>query len=77
MDIHSAEITLSNLFWLPSEKGSTLKGKNLHTLEANSVLLQKSPLSEVAWCIQKQTGCQKVVSFEKMSENLRSVSLPL
>ena len=34
---------LSKLFYLPSEKVSTLKGKNLLPLGANSFLLEKTP----------------------------------
>ena len=34
----SVEVTLSQMFWFPSEKGSTLKGKNLLPKGANSFL---------------------------------------
>ena len=38
--------TLSKLFCLLSEKGSSLKGKNLLPLRANSFLLEKTSFSE-------------------------------
>ena len=44
---------MSKLFCLPSEKGSTLKGKNLLPEEANSSLLE-DPLSEGDWYADKQ-----------------------
>ena len=37
---HSGEVTPSKLFYLPSEKESTVKGKNLIPVGANSFLLQ-------------------------------------
>ena len=40
MVIFSREVTLLRLFFLPSGKGSTLKGKNLLPLGANSFLLE-------------------------------------
>ena len=36
----SVKVTVSKLFWLSSEKGSTLKEKNLLSLGANSFLLE-------------------------------------
>ena len=38
--ICNGEITVSNLFLSPSEKGSILKGKNLLPMGANSFLLK-------------------------------------
>ena len=40
MDTFSEEATPSKLFCIPSEKGSTLKGKNLLPMGANSFLLE-------------------------------------
>ena len=40
MDTLSREFTLSKLFSLPSERGSTLRGKNLLPRGANSFLLE-------------------------------------
>ena len=40
MDTLSGEKTLSDLFYLPSEKGSTLKGKNFLPLGENSFFLE-------------------------------------
>ena len=37
---------LSNLFYFPSEKGSSLKGKNLLPLGANSFLLEQIPFEK-------------------------------
>ena len=46
-DTVSGETTLLKVFWLPSEKGSTLKGKNLlPVFGANSFLLEYIPFSE-------------------------------
>ena len=39
-DALSGKATLSKIVFLPSEKGSTLKGKNLLPLGANSFLLE-------------------------------------
>ena len=36
----NGEVTLLELFYFSSEKGSTLKGKNLLSLGANSFLLE-------------------------------------
>ena len=46
MDTLSGVATLSKLFCLPSEKGSTLKGKNLLPLGANSFLLEYTPFQK-------------------------------
>ena len=40
MDTLSRDVTLSKLFYLPSENASTLNGKNLLHLGANSFLLE-------------------------------------
>ena len=48
---------LSELFQLPSEKGSTIKGKNLLPFGANSFLLELNSLKK-GWCARKQTGSQ-------------------
>ena len=47
MDTLSGETSLSDLFYLPSEKGSALKGKNL------------LPFSERIGCAAKQTKSHK------------------
>ena len=49
----SREATLSKLFCLLFEKGSTLKGKNLLPMGANSFLLEWTSFSEGAWCAGK------------------------
>ena len=49
---------MSNLF-SPSEKRSTLKGKNLLPLGANSYLLEKDFFSEAACSAGKQTESHK------------------
>ena len=41
MDEYSEETTFSRLFCLPLEKGSTLKGKSLLSMKANSFLLRR------------------------------------
>ena len=60
-------------FFLPPEKwgGSTLKGKNLLLLEANSFLLEKSTYSEVACC------ARKVVTLVKHSGKSTVYPFPL
>ena len=40
MDTLSGEIILSNLFYIPSEKGSTLKWKDMLPLETKSFILE-------------------------------------
>ena len=47
-----------SIHFLPSENGSTLKGKNLLPLGANSFLLDS--FSEGEWCIGKPTGSHKI-----------------
>ena len=42
----SRETTWSELYRLPSEKGSTLKGKNFLPWGANSFLLEQTPSEE-------------------------------
>ena len=45
-DNFSVEMTLSNMVCLPPEKGSTLKGKNVPPLGANSFLLEQTPFQK-------------------------------
>ena len=45
--------TLSKSFCFPSEKGSTLKGKNLLPLGANSLLLEEIPLQKEGLGVQR------------------------
>ena len=51
-DTHPREAALSVLFCLPSEKGSSLKEKNLLPPGANSFLLNKT-FSKGVWCTKK------------------------
>ena len=44
--ILSGEVTLSKLFNLSSETGSTLKGENVFPVVANSFLLEKIPFQK-------------------------------
>ena len=53
---------------LPSEKGSTLKGKNLLPLGTNSFLLEESPF--------RRSNFDKVTFPEKVSIHLIGCSLP-
>ena len=62
----SEAVTLSELY-LPSEKGPTLKQKNMLPLRANSFLLEWTPLLKGFWCIGKQTEVTKVVK-KKIAE---------
>ena len=54
MDKLIGEATLSVVFMSPSKKGSSLKEKNLLSLEANSFHLEL-PFSEEVWRSGKQT----------------------
>ena len=64
-----------NSFCFPSEKESTLKGKNL-PLGGKFFPFRVDSFSEGAWFEGKQTG-KKVVSLVKMVENPSNVSGPL
>ena len=46
-------VTLSDLFCPPSEKGSTLKGKNLLPKGSKFFPFRVDPFSEGAWCAEK------------------------
>ena len=59
IDTHSGEATVK-IVLLPSEKGSTLKGKNLLPLGVNSFLFRVDPLSEGDWCAKTQKKKQKL-----------------
>ena len=69
MDSLSRAVTFKKQFSLPSEKGSTLKGKNLLP---NSFLYEDF-FSEGS----KQTRSHKNCLLSKMLENLPSISIPL
>ena len=47
------------LILLPSEKESSLKGKNLLPVGANSFLLEKTPLAEGTWCAETKKKKKK------------------
>ena len=59
----SAEASLSKLFWLRSKKGSTLEGKNLLLVGANSFLLECTPFSEGTGVQESKQEVAKVVSL--------------
>ena len=46
-------------FFLPFEKGSTLKGKNLPPLRSKFFPFQVDPFPEGTWCAEKQTRSNK------------------
>ena len=52
------------------KKRSTLKGKNLLPVGANSFLLEWTSFSEGFWYAERQTGSTSVISLVKMAENL-------
>ena len=54
---------LSKLFCFPSKKGSTLKGKNLLSVRANSFLLESTHLRMESHVQIKQSGSHKAVSL--------------
>ena len=64
----------SELLLHPSEKGSSLKGKNLPQMGADSFLLEKTHFSRDLACRKANRKSQKVVSLVKMMENLSRVS---
>ena len=51
MDKLIGEATLSVVFMSPSKKGSSLKEKNLLSLEANSFHLELPFISKISLCI--------------------------
>ena len=59
----SGEATLSKLFYLPSEKGSSLKGK--HVLGEHSFFFRVDPCSEEDWCAGNKQPVTRVFSFVK------------
>ena len=52
-----------NCFLPPSEKGSTLKGKNLLPLEANSLLFEKTPFQKGTGAMETKQEVTTVVSL--------------
>ena len=83
MDIFSWEATLSELLCFPSDKGSTLKEKNLLPVGANSFLLMQILFRSGFVCRKPYRKSQKVVSLvngekkkKKKKKNLPSVSSP-
>ena len=62
---------------LPSEKGSTQKGKNLLPKRALSFLVEYTPLQKRHGVQVSKTEVTKNVSIVKMAENLPNVSSPL
>ena len=54
MNTASREVTLVKFFKPPSEKESTIKGKNLLPMRANSFLLYVDDFMEGHWCIGPQ-----------------------
>ena len=77
MDTLSREKTLSKQFYLPSEKGSTLKGKNLLPLGANSFLLEQTPFQKGYGKQESKLEVIKVVSLVKNGRKSTSVSCSL
>ena len=64
---------LLSKFYLPSEKWSTLKGKNLLPF-----LFRVDPFPEGTWYVKMQNRkSQKLSSLDKMAENLPCVSSSL
>ena len=57
------EATLSNCFCLPSEMGSTLKGKNLLPLGPDSFLLEQTPFWKGLRVQKSKQEVAKVVSL--------------
>ena len=68
---------MTTCFCLPSEKGSTLKEKNLIPQAANSFLLVHTHFSKRLGVRKVKQEVKKVVSLAKMAENLPSVCSPL
>ena len=65
MSIFSWEVTLVKLFCAPSEKRSTLKGKNLLPRGANSFLLGYAPFQKGVGVPERKQEITKVVSLLK------------
>ena len=72
----SGEATLS-IYGTPSEKESTLKGKNLLPMGANSFLLEWTHFQMGLGVLESKQEVTKVVSLVKMLENLQSISSPI
>ena len=68
-DAVSGKATLSKQFCLPSENGSTLKGKNLLKLVANSFLLEKTPFPKELEMQEK--GNHKIYLPYQITESLQ------
>ena len=51
IDTFTRETTLAKLFLLPSEKGSSLKGKNLLPRGANSFIFRVDPYIKEYWFV--------------------------
>ena len=73
----SEEINLSKLFCLPSEKGSTLIGKNWLPKGANSFLQSRPLFRRDLMCRKANKKSQKLPPLHKKIEDLPSVSSPL
>ena len=59
MNTLSVETTLLKLLCLPSEKGSTPKGKNLLPIGSKFFPFSVDPFLEGTWCAGNQTGTHK------------------
>ena len=64
----SGDATLSSLFLSPSEKWSTLRGKNLLPLGANSFLYRIDPFSEGEFHAMNKEEVTEIVSYCKNGE---------
>ena len=76
IDILSGELILSKRF-VRSEKGATLKEKNLLPLGANSFLLEQTPFQKELDVPELKQEVTKVVSLLKHGEYLQGASSPL
>ena len=66
IDTLSGETALTKcFFYLPSEMGSTLKGKNLLPLGANSFLVEESPFQKGFVVQTNKQEVSKIVSLVK------------
>ena len=68
MDIMSEEVTVKQ-FCLLLKKGSTLKGKNLLPLGANSFLLEKTPFQKGPGLQESEQKVTKVGSLDGKCES--------
>ena len=72
-DLFSGNVTLSKLFLCPPEKGSTLKGKNLLSMGANS-FFKSRPLFQKGLGVQVETQTvghkHFLLFFKKMAERI-------